>query len=369
MMNLLHGNSLDTLFVVKDTVSRRASSADPGGTNRDFITILPSETATILQVNGAGIIRHIWCTLSCHGDSPLTSHVLRMYWDGEEHPSVEVPLGDFFGIGGGIQRNFQSEPLQMCPQDGRAFNCFFPMPFEKGARITVENETEEQAKFYFYIDYEEMDSMPSGYARFHAQWRRAAVSGGRNRRTGDALPDRGPQAGTGRPEKWPKAWDLVNITGEENYVILEAEGQGHYVGCSLNIVNFEKQVNDWYGEGDDMIFIDGDVLPTLSGTGTEDYFNTAYCPKQEYSGPYSGLTVYSGDRYGRPWAGQNSMYRFHIKDPIRFKKSIRVTIETGHANKLANDYSSTAYWYQLEPHKVTAKLPPASLRKPRQDIK
>ncbi len=213
---MLHGNSLDTLFVIKDTTSRRASSADPEGTNKDYIEILPGRTVPLLQANGAGIIRHIWCTLSCHGENPLTAHVLRMYWDGEEHPSVEVPLGDFFGIGGGVHKNFQSEPLQMCPQDGRAFNCFFPMPFEKGARITVENETDSETKFYFYIDYETMDSLPAGCARFHAQWRRMARSGGANLCGPDALQERSLRAGVDRPEKWPKLWDLVNIAGEEN---------------------------------------------------------------------------------------------------------------------------------------------------------
>ena len=118
------------------------------------------------------------------------------------------------------------------------------------------------------------------------------------------------------------------------------------MGCVLNVDVFERQVNDWYGEGDDMIFIDGEPWPPrLHGTGTEDYFNTAFCPTQEYSAPYHGITLYSGSE-AWPWGGKNSMYRFHIEDPIRFDESIRVTIETGHANALANDYSSTAYWYQ-----------------------
>ena len=132
---------------------------------------------------------------------------------------------------------------------------------------------------------------------------------------------------------------------------LEAEGSGVYCGCCLHIDCFERQANAWYGEGDDMIFIDGEPWPPrLHGTGTEDYFNMAFCPQTEYCAPYQGLTLYSGNSEW-PWKGKNSMYRFHIEDPIRFERSIRVTIEHGSSNKLWNDYSSTAYWYQLEPHK------------------
>ena len=126
-------------------------------------------------------------------------------------------------------------------------------------------------------------------------------------------------------------------------------------------------MNDWYGEGDDMIFIDGEPWPPrLHGTGTEDYFNTAFCPSQEYSAPYHGITVYSGNE-AWPWGGKNSMYRFHIEDPIRFEQSIRVTIETGHDNALANDYSSTAYWYQIGRRAPLPPLPPMAERLPRPD--
>jgi len=128
---------------------------------------------------------------------------------------------------------------------------------------------------------------------------------------------------------------------------LEAEGNGHYVGCNLNIGCFTNQKNPWYGEGDDMIFIDGDEYPTLHGTGTEDYFNMAWCPKQEYNTPYYGLTLISNEI----WQGKNCMYRFHIENPICFNESIRVSIERGHVNNLSNDYSNTAYWYQIELHK------------------
>jgi hypothetical protein len=139
------------------------------------------------------------------------------------------------------------------------------------------------------------------------------------------------------------------------------------VGCNLNIDCYSRQKIDWYGEGDDMIFIDGDVWPpTLHGTGTEDYFNTAFSPRQEYNAPYHGLTVYSGTE-DWPHKGKNSAYRFHIEDPVMFEKSIRVTMEHGHANNLWNDYSSTAYWYQTEPHAPFPPMLPVDERLPRPD--
>jgi len=139
------------------------------------------------------------------------------------------------------------------------------------------------------------------------------------------------------------------------------------VGCHLDIDCFAREKNDWYGEGDDMIFIDGEAWPpSFHGTGTEDYFNTAYCPREEFSAPYHGLILYSGTEKW-PFKGKNSVYRYHIEDPIHFEQSICVTIEHGHANNLSNDYSSTAYWYQLEPHGGFPELLPVAERLPRAD--
>lgn len=354
-MELL-GNSLDTLFLVKESRTRRASSYDRSGGNDDCFHIAPRETGLLANIEGAGIVRHIWCALGGQAAKHTYALTLRMYWDEETHPSVEVPLCDFFGIGMGGRKVFISEPLSMTPRDGQGMNCYFPMPFSQGARFTVENETDLPLSVYFYIDYEQVDAVPDEYARFHAQWRRNPAT----RKIEDpALLEPG--------EDGMPGWQIKNLDGEDNYVILEAKGRGHYVGCNLNIFNFEKQVNDWYGEGDDMIFIDGDPIPTLNGTGTEDYFNTAYCPRTEYCAPWHGLTVYSAQDMRRRWMGLNSMYRFHIKDPIRFSQSIRVTIEHGHGNKLSNDYSSTAYWYQCEPHDAAYQIPRAPQRKPRKN--
>ena len=149
-------------------------------------------------------------------------------------------------------------------------------------------------------------------------------------------------------------------------MILEAEGHGHYVGCNLAIHNLRAPGLEWnwYGEGDDMIFVDGEPFPpSLHGTGTEDYFNTAWCPTQEYSAPYHGITM-AGERN---WAGKIALYRFHVEDPVRFQRSIRVTIEHGHANRRSDDYSSTAYWYQAEPHASFPPLPEVADRVPRTD--
>jgi hypothetical protein len=289
----------------------------------------------------------------------LRKVLLRMYWDGEESPSVETPIGDFFGMGHSMTRNFASLPLQMSPQDGRAFNCWFPMPYQSAARIEVSNEASAKLHLYFYIDYE---AYPDGtdmsaYGRFHALWRRV------NPTPGWQDPS---ERWEGNHERMREVWRTPNLTGDDNYVILDAEGAGHYVGCHMDIDCFSRQSNDWYGEGDDMIFIDGESWPpSLHGTGTEDYFNTAFCPMTEFSAPYQGITLYSEDEAGVPWRGQNSMDRFHIKDPVHFTKSILVTIEHGHANKLSNDYTSTAYWYQEEPHQPFDPLPDVALRIPR----
>ena len=194
--------------------------------------------------------------------------VLRMYWDGETEPSVEAPIGDFFGMGHGLTRNYASAALMMSPEDGKAFNCFFRMPYATDARIEIGSEAEHPIKFYFYIDYEAYDKLPDNELRFHAKWNRENPT--------DGIPDAG-------IDNADYEFGGNNTTGDGNYVILEAEGSGHYVGCNLNIDNLRATSEwNWYGEGDDMIFIDGEPWPpSLHGTGTEDYFNTAWCPSEE----------------------------------------------------------------------------------------
>ena len=326
------------------TKRRRISSHDPTHGNKDFLQILKGKRKIIANIEGAGCVTHIWMTMSCLSKKYLRKIILRIYWDNEKDPSVEVPIGDFFGIGHAICKNFVSLPLTMSPENGRGFNCFFPMPFSKRAVFEIQNEAKSRLLLYFYIDYEQYITLDADLGRFHACWHRENPCQGISE---EGLNNAQFQLGG------------INEDFSQNYVILEAEGRGHYVGCNLNIHNLrEASDHNWPGEGDDMIYIDGDITPTIFGTGTEDYFNTAYCPTQEYNAPFHGITLPGG----KNWAGRISYYRFHIQDPIYFQKSIKVTIEHGHANHRSDDYSSTAYWYQTEPHKKFAPLLPVEQR-------
>jgi len=373
-MSIFKGSPLGELPRIRNVTTRRASSWDRTGGNRDFLQLKSGEKAPLADIRGAGCINHIWCTCSCLQPDYLRRVVLRMKWDKEKNYSVEVPLGDFFGVGHAQCVDFASLPLQMSPSGGRSFNCFFPMPFAQAAFLEVVNEAERELRFYYYVDYELHDSIPSDFGRFHAQWRRQNPCDGISE---DGMDNMNYQFGG------------QNIGGQGNYIIFEAEGKGHYVGCNLNIHNLRKRPElewpknlswpqkdeeiaalgqdyfkffNWYGEGDDMIFVDGEAWPpSLHGTGTEDYFNTAYCPAVKYEAPFHGVTMPGGPN----WSGKISLYRFHIEDPIHFQKSIKVTIEHGHNNHRSDDYSSTAYWYQVEPHKPFPPLPHVEERLPR----
>jgi len=333
---------------IRDFKRRRFSSYDRTGGNKDYIVIDPGETAIMAKMKGSGCIKHIWVTIRTDEDWYLRKLVLRMYWDGEEEPSVEVPIGDFFGIGHGLTHNFVSAPLQMSPEDGKGFNSWWPMPYIFEATMTIENQGEKKVTaFYYYVDYEEWGEPEMGLGRFHVQWRRQNPTDGIS---DEGVPNR----------VW--LFEGENQDGAGNYVILEAEGKGHYVGCNVNVHNLrETDKFNWYGEGDDMIFIDGEELPSLVGTGTEDYYGMSWCPTQEYCAPYHGLSLPGGEN----WKGKITWYRYHILDPVYFKESIRVTIEHGHANHRSDDYSSTAYWYQEEPHKPFDPLPSVEKRLPR----
>ena len=352
---MIGASSLGALPFLRDARRGRASSYDLTGGNTDFWLIGPGETRTLAEIGEPGCIKHIWMTFASREDAYPRRSVLRMCWDGADTPCVEVPTGDFFGIGHGITRNFWSLPLAMSPQDGRGFNCFFPMPFAKSARLEITNEGERRLMTYFYVDYETYEKPLENAACFHAQWRRENPTDGwgDDSRRFDA-----------HNEYAREVFTTGNLDGAGNYVILEASGRGHYVGCNLNIDCFQRSSFDWYGEGDDMIYIDGDSTPTLYGTGTEDYFNTAFGPSQEFCAPYHGLPLTEGTPEW-PYGGKHSMYRFHIEDPIHFRESIRVTIEHGHANHMTHDYSSTAYWYQTEPHGTFPVILPVGERLPR----
>lgn len=349
---MIDGNgALNDLARIVTARSGRASSYDRSGGNDDRYHLHPGETAELAQLAGSGKITHIWMTIASEDPYVLRKLILRAWWDHESEPSIEVPVGDFFGMGHAMTRSYVSAPLQMAPEDGKSFNCWFPMPFASSARFTLESEAHALAYVYFYIDYEIYPESRSaeGTGRFHAQWRRVTAPPGVD---DDGWDNR----------EWQVGGHNTDIT--QNYLILDAEGTGHYVGCHLDIQNLRlvpENIWNWYGEGDDMIFIDGESWPpSLHGTGTEDYFGTAWCPTQEFHGPYHGLILPGGPN----WSGKITLYRYHIQDPVRFERSIKVTIEHGHANRRSDDHASTAYWYQTEPHKPFPALPGVEARLP-----
>ncbi|MBX7257882.1 MAG: DUF2961 domain-containing protein [Candidatus Hydrogenedentes bacterium] len=334
--------------------SRRVSSWDRTGANDDCIRIEPGETRVLADIAGPGRITHLYMTMIQPHPLDFREAILRMFWDGEEHPSVEVPVGDFFCISNCTVRRFSSALMAIHPGSGstdHGLNCYFPMPFATRARIELVNQSQRVfgggfGRLWYHIDYEELDSPPPDDAgRFHAQWRRECLT-----KVHDAplLPKRA-------------SYPRVNASGGDNYVILEAEGQGHIAGLHLQVDNV---AGGWYGEGDDMVFIDGEPWPpSIHGTGTEEVFGGGACPSHEYAGLYTGFHLVE-NLGGETFKGKNAMFRWYLHDPIRFKKSVRMTIEHGHANDFENDYASVAYWYQREPHAAFPAMPPLELRRP-----
>jgi hypothetical protein len=324
---------------------KRVSSADPTGGNADYRAIAPGESLTILDADGPGELTHIWFTLLSDEPYHLKRIVLRMYWDNEPTPSVEAPLGDFFGLGLGDYHTWQSELLSVA--NDRALNCFFPMPFQRHARITVTNEGRQKLElFYFNLDYRAYTHpLPEGALYFHAQFRQAQPNQGWRH--------------TWQENEDPSGEKNKNLDGKNNYIWLEARGRGQFLGVTMSVL---QNQDGWWGEGDDMFFIDGESRPSINGTGTEDYFLGAF---DFGSGPFSyrlfGAPVKGEERAGSRY----SMYRFHLDSPIPFAKSLRATIEHGHANDRSDNFYSVAYWYQTEPHAAFPPLPPVEQRLPR----
>lgn len=339
--------ALEGLSRLRNARRGRESSYDRSGGNRDFVVVEPGAVHCLGDLEGPGAIRHIWMTALGKDPHLLRTALLRVFWNDHPTPSVEAPLGDFFGVGFGDTVNFSSLPLQMGPQDGKGMNCFFPMPFAERARVEVVNQGEQSIEhLFYYLDWERWPLWNPEEAYFHAWFQRENPTQG--------ISDTG-------MSNWEFQMEGSNPSGDDNYLVLDCAGRGHYVGCVLSIHNLRKtDQNNWYGEGDDMIFIDGDERPTLHGTGTEDYFNTAWGPKQQVCGPYAGITIPGGRNY----SGRISMYRFHIEDPVQFDKSIRVTIEHGHANRRSDDWSSVAYWYAERPGTPNLVSVPVARRLP-----
>ncbi|HBO45861.1 MAG TPA: hypothetical protein DD670_18440 [Planctomycetaceae bacterium] len=330
------GTDLADLATVVDRTSHRASSFDrTGGNDDNLMSFEPGQTAVLLDTKGPGVITHIWFTVSAFRGGPdtvLRDLVLRIYWEGSKTPSVEAPLGDFFGLGHGRVYPVQSLPINV-GADPRALNCYWPMPFYKHARIELTNEGKQSVRrIYFNISYE-LGKIQPNQGLFHAEYR--------------SVRDLKPQV-------------LVrNTHGEDNYVLLDTEGEGQYVGCFLFV---DAAPGGWWGEGDEMIFVDGESKPSIVGTGTEDYFCEAWGFDRVTGFPYYGIPLLDKLPNGRT---QTTCYRFHVPDPVRFKKAIRVTIEHGWAKDVTNDYSSVAFWYQTEPVATRPTLPKGEDARPR----
>lgn len=298
-------------------------------------------------------MRHIWLTLSSADLLSRRSIVLRAFWDGQDYPSVESPLGDFFGQGWGEKYDFASLPLASAPKEGHALVSYWPMPFASGARITLENQSEHAVDaLYFYVDYEELECLAEETLRFHAWYNQELT-----------------QPESGREHEWGVLGETpLNPGDAANYLFVEAEGSGHFAGVNFYVHSPGPM---WYGEGDDMFLVDGEPWPGLHGTGTEDYFNMSWCPDTVFLHPYFGCArapgrTDNGPRFG--WMGRTHLYRFHIEDPIRFSRSLRASIEHGHANNLTLDLASVAYWYQTLPSRPFPTLPGRAARAPRPEI-
>ena len=319
----------------------RCSSWDTTGRNADAWTIKPGESRVLADISGPGAITHIWMTQRSHYRECL----LKITWDNATKPSILVPLGDFFCLGHGIVNSFQSLLFTASTaknnqfNEGCALNCYARMPFNERALVELVNESMEPHRQYFYVDYETCDEAPSDAGYLHAEFRRTNPFGG----WGHEVRVNSPESNIinkGRP-----AWG-------NNYIILQTKGEGHYVGCNLSVTNFQ---GTWWGEGDDMIWVDGYKWPPdLHGTGSEDYLNQAW-GMQPNAFLRNGSSIYEKNTNG-----YQTSYVLHIENPVRFEKEIKVTIEHGHGNHLANEMSSVAYWYANQP---TAATTPPSVAK------
>jgi hypothetical protein len=330
---------------LRDYKTRRSSSWDRTGGNGDAVSVDPGKAATILDVQGAGVVTHLWFTINSEDHMHLKNLVLRAWWDGERSPSIEVPIGDFFGLGLGEYYTYQSSLVAVAPM--KALNAYFKMPFATAGRMTVANEgTIRTDNLYFAVDYVTLAALPGDLGRFHAQYRQAAPCKG--------------WSDDWANEYVPAINDKKNLNGAGNYVFMEATGKGHFVGVTHAVLQNQDQ---WFGEGDDMIFIDGDALPTMNGTGTEDYYNGAWdFGGKEFANLHQGAPyIVDPERIG----GRYCLYRWHTESPITFEKSIRVTMEHGHANHRSDNFYSAAFWYQTEPHAEFPALPPVADRVPR----
>jgi hypothetical protein len=316
-IDTLKGNPLDGLFLLRDGRSMRSSSSDKNWDtgNADNSLFFSNSEIVLADLQGPGIITHIWITTGCRDRNYPRLLALRVYYDGDKQPSVEAPLGDFFAVGHGFDVPVNSLPIQVS-SEGRARNSFWPMPFRKSVRITVTNENNFSSGgiIYWYVDWIKVDALPENTGYFHAQYRQ---------------------------EYPPKPG---------RYLLADIKGRGQYVGT---VISWLANMPSWIGEGDDFFYIDGEQTPSLRGTGTEDYFGDAWGFRQ-FNQPYHGVSVWEGDHTG----AHTTAYRWHIADPILFGKSLRAEIEhvgpvfnndgtmkTGYGER-SDHMSSVSFWYQ-----------------------
>ncbi len=314
-------------MATEGVASRAAEDLGCGWKVNPFVVIEPKKTFTLAEINGQGAIQHMWMTPT--GNWRFS--IIRMYWDDEKEPSVEAPVGDFFAMGWGKYAHLSSLPI--CVNPGSAFNSYWPMPFRRKARITMENLDAQPMRLYYQIDYTQ-SQIPADAAYFHAQFRRV------------------------NPLPFKQVYTIVD----------GVKGKGQFVGTYMA---WGVRNNGWWGEGEIKFYLDGDKeFPTINGTGTEDYFCGSYNFEnrdkkqyEEFTTPYSGLIqvikpdglYQTQQRFG--------LYRWHIVDPVRFESDLKVTIQAlGWRNDrrylpLMDDIASVAYWYQMEPHTTFPKLP------------
>ena len=344
------------LWMPRDYTPQRISSYDRSGGNDDgnwANRIEPGQTRLVGEVVGPGIIKHIWMTIASNEPYHLKKMVLRMYWDDEDSPSVEAPIGDFFGLGLGKYVMYESKYTSVGSQ--KALNAKFAMPFKKKAKITGTNEGEQAVNaFYYNIDWEKHKSLPAETMYFHAQYRQQTPT-------------------DGWTNEWPNNYvpkinDHKNVDGIGNYIMMEATGAGNYIGATHSII---QNQGDWWGEGDEMMYIDGAKDAQIKGTGAEDYYLGAWCYGGCGINPFGGTKpTFAYQTYGNPQNGGDNkgaewtVYRFHDNSPIPFKKSFKMTIEHGHANHRSDNYYTVAYWYQTEPHAAFPGLSPVKSRIP-----
>ncbi len=312
----------------------KQSTFDRTGGNADARKIAPNATLEVFQAEGPGIVTHIWFTIAAPSPRHLKELVLRIYWDGNAKPSVETPIGDFFGLNLGDYFLYQSAFMNC--SSVKALNCYFAMPFKHSARITVTNESEKAVDaLYANIDYQLVKALPADVLYFHAQYRQAT------------------------PNKAVAGTDK-NLNGQDNYVFFETQGKGQAMGVTLGVV---QNTDNWFGEGDEMIFIDDDSKPAITGTGTEDYFCGAwdFGVTNPFANLYNGAPLITG---GERAGGRYCLYRWHADNPIAFDRSLKFTIEHGHTNDRADCFYSVGYWYQSEPFTEFPALPSAADRHP-----